>query len=323
MLDAVRDDQPTLALLPRTTRKGDLIGLRVMAHLHRLALERRAPALAIHLPTLGGTAPQTDRARAALRTAVHQTLSDHPPASALSRVPQTNEPGRAAIWRSLLSDIARTWPGRGVRVIEPGASAGLNLRADHLPGNPDLEVGPLPAVVERLGCDLHPIDPFTTEGRTQLTSYVWVDDVTRFGALAHALEVAQRVPATVIRAEASDFVRAQLPRPGTVLVVWHSALAMYLSATDRADLDAAIASVGALASPDAPVVHAAWEWDPQGQPGDFALAVRAWTGATTAMPPMIHVRGASHGSPASRVPGASILGPDPGRSRPDHGSADG
>jgi len=69
ILDAVANDLeaagPVADVLPAKTRFGDFLGLRVMAAVHLMALERQAPAVALCLPTLGGAPPteSTDVAR--------------------------------------------------------------------------------------------------------------------------------------------------------------------------------------------------------------------------------------------------------------------
>lgn len=300
LLDAVSADiaqgGPLAAILPARVRFGDLPGLRVMAAVHELALTRRAPAVALHLPTLGGTAPS---AWGAFSEAVVAALVRHPTvlADALARTPQTNETGRSALLRAALSRI----PGP-VRLRELGASAGLNLRADHLPGDPALESGPLPTVVDRLGCDLHPIDPMTTDGRVRLTSYVWVDDVARFERLRTALDVASRVPATVIAADAADFT-ASLELADGETVLWHSAVWVYLPEPTRRAIQQAIRALGARATPSRRLAHVSWEWRPEGGEvsAPFELVLRRWDGAAHVGRPHVIAVGASHGSPAELV----------------------
>src|SRR5205823_9897640 len=111
-----------------------------------------------------------------------------------------------------------------VGLREIGASAGLNLRADAFryagadgsvwgPEDPPVRLDPawtaappLDApvrVVDRVGCDPHPIDATTPEGELRLASFVWPDQVERFTRLRGAVEVARRVPAEVVRAGAA------------------------------------------------------------------------------------------------------------------------
>lgn len=299
MLDAARAGRqsggPLAALLPATVRFGDLVPLRILAALHRLALERHAPALAMHLPTVGGTSPFLARNRsgalAALEQAVVGALATHPEvlADELGRVPQTNDAGRSRALRVAL----RRMPGP-VRLFELGASAGLNLRADRLPFDPaDEEPGPLPEVLERRGCDLSPIDPTTPEGRTRLSSYVWVDHTDRFETLRQALDVVRSVPATVDAADAAVFAAGLSPASGTTTVVWHSAVWWYLPEGTRVAVLAAVESLGAQAGPDRPVWHVAWE-QPEGS-AEFALTVRVWDGTVADPAPRVLATGSPHG----------------------------
>jgi hypothetical protein len=200
-----------------------------------------------------------------------------------------------------LSELGRVLPGRDIRLWEPGCSAGLNLRADHLPGLMALEIGPLPRIIERRGCDLDPVDVTTADGRTWLSSFVWVDDVDRFAALSSALQVASRVPVEIDRAEAAAWLSAAEPAAGSVLVIWHSALAMYLDADRRAAVASTIRGVAERATPRSPVAHLAWEWAEDGAPAEFALTCRWWSGRPDDGAPVVLARGGSHGRPVARV----------------------
>lgn len=297
--------------LPEQVRFGDLIGLRVLAAVHRLALERQAPQVAIHLPTLGGTPPADTRTWQAFDTAVITTLLDHPRALAwsLDHVPQTNETGRAVLLRrglSLLGDLGLAGP---VRLLEIGSSAGLNLRADHLPGNPQLEAGPLPSIIERRGCDLNPIDPTTQDGRTTLSSYVWVDDTERFARLGHALQVAARIPAIVQQESALTFVNALTLQQKAVTLLWHSAMWLYMPIDTRQGIQQRLTELGLAATVDAPLVHLSWEWQPGGQ-DTFTLVLRAWNGREHRGAPLLLATGASHGRPVQPVD-TQLIAKDP------------
>jgi hypothetical protein len=288
--------------LPERVRFGDLIGLRVMATVHRLALQRLAPEVAMHLPTLGGTPPIDARSWQAFDSAVITALLEHPRALAwsLDHVPQTNETGRAVLLRrglSLLGELGLPGP---VRLLEIGSSAGLNLRADHLPGNPLLEAGPMPPIIERLGCDLHPIDPTTQDGRTTLSSYIWVDDVERFQRLGQALRIAAEVRATVRKSSALTFVSALSLQEGAVTLVWHSAMWLYMPIDSRQGIQRRLAELGGTASATAPLVHLSWEWQPGGE-DTFTLVLRAWNGREHSGEPLLLATGASHGSPVQPI----------------------
>ena len=310
--DDVASGGPTAALLPDTVRFGDFVGLRVMATLHRLALSRAYPVLGIYFPTLGGTGPGDPVSRADFGRHVVSALVEHPAevAYGLSRVPQTNETGRAAPLRSAL---ARLGPERPVRLREIGASAGLNLRADRLPLEAGAWVGPLPAILDRIGCDLDPVDITTPEGRLWLSGFVWVDDVERFQRLATAMRIAAEVPATVVRQDAVDFVGALDLVEGTTTVVWHSAMWPYLPDVTRRRIRDGIARLGARATPAARLAHASWERLPDAPDFDgfFGLVLRQWDGTRDGRPELLRI-GVSHGTASRAVaPSDEVLAADP------------
>jgi hypothetical protein len=253
------------------------LALRLMAAVHRLVLERRAPQLAMFYPSVGGTAG-VDGAWPAFRGVVveHQDelrrLLDSPP--------QTNEVGRAASLIGGLLHVVDRWPGP-LRLFEIGASAGLNLRADRfrvdladsdgvgpvdspvvLPdpwlGRRPPGTGPLHIVVRR-GCDTNPVDPTTTEGRLRLTSFVWPDQPARLERLRGALAIASQVPAAVERRSARDFVADLALATGTTTVVWHSIMWQYLDDRERSDVLARLGSLGETADTDARLAHLSLE----------------------------------------------------------------
>jgi len=152
--------------------------------------------------------------------------------------------------------------GVPLRILELGASAGLNLRWDRYRyeagsegwGDPDspvrfegvFEVAPpmdrQAVVAERKGCDLNPIDPTSEDGSLTLRSFIWADQLERFRLLEGAIEVARRVPAEVERIDALAFLRRELssPRPDVATVVYHSVFTQYLDEKMRRGIDVVI-----------------------------------------------------------------------------------
>ncbi|HLJ08090.1 MAG TPA: DUF2332 domain-containing protein, partial [Acidimicrobiia bacterium] len=158
---------------------GQAPALRLLAALHRLVLAGQAPELAGYYPSVGGY-EHPDGAWEAAELTLRMNAADL--AAVLRRGVQTNEPGRSAVLFGVLLWIADHFR-RPVRLLEVGASAGLNLLAEKyayrntgaLLGDPDSPlvfegpwVGtpvPDPAaaqehlrLVERRGCDIAPID---------------------------------------------------------------------------------------------------------------------------------------------------------------------
>lgn len=296
--DDLADDGPVRTLLGPLEHDppGSVPGLRLAGALHRLVLQRQAPLLALHYPTAGGTAPPAQAWPAARATVAEHLDVLH---ELVRRPVQTNEVGRSA---ALLGGLALlSADGLPVRLLEVGASAGLNLLADRyalrvggvLRGDPASPVvlhepwqGVLPPdrpvrVVERAGCDPDPLDPRRDEDRLTLTSYVWGDQPERFDRLKAALAVAAAADVVVERAPATAFLRRELatPRPGVRTVVWQSVVRQYLSPQERAGVDAALAEAGGRATPDAPLVHLALEPAlAEHELHRFRLTARSWPG---------------------------------------------
>jgi len=294
ILEAALRNPDIKNLMSDPVRFGSLPGLRWMAAIHRLAIDRLAPGVAMHLPTLGGT-PPTQAGRDAFMDAVSAAALANPDVIAeyFARVPQTNETSRAAVLRCALSRMPCSQP---VRLFEFGCSAGLNLLADLLPGLPALEAGPMPNIIDRVGCDLRPVDARTPEGRAVLSSYVWVDDIDRWTRLQQALDVESRSAITVKRQDAADFVREIEPVAGSCTVIWHSAMWIYLDQSQRREVSLAIEGVAAKATLDAPVVHISWEWHELQDEGPFELAITTWNGTPTSGATTVLATGTSHGT---------------------------
>ncbi len=309
LLELTGPGQPLAAMLAghESVRGGDLVGLRLLAAAHRMVLARMAPALAVHFPTAGGTAPVDDAGRAALRQALLEAFLAHPEVvqASLARIPQTNETGRALPLRGALARVAAAH-GQPIRLHELAASAGLNLRADAMPWAHI----PMPAhveIVERAGCDLHPLDIDRPEDRLTLASYVWGDDLPRFERLRTAFVLAHRVPATVRPQSVGAYVASLAQSeaiPDRTLVLWHSATWFYLDRTSRAEIRTGIRKLAGRATPSSPVVHISWEWlrDAPDPARSFALVGRSWPAAGAWAPwrpgtPVLLGMGPAHGMP--------------------------
>ena len=245
------------------------LALRLMSAVHRLVLNERLPELAPHYPSVGGDGD----ARAAWPP-FRQALTDHRAeiGRLVSHGCQTNEVGRcAALLGGFLEVAHRT--GLPLRILEIGASAGLNLRWDcyryestrgewgdvNSPVRFDHAFDLPPSlnrsaeVIERKGCDLNPVDPTTEEGALTLRSFIWADQLGRMSLLDGAIKVAQEVPADVERVDAASFLERELaePRAGMATVVYHSVVMQYIDTDGRERIKRAIAN--------APVHHLAME----------------------------------------------------------------
>jgi hypothetical protein len=269
--------------------------LRLLGAVHRLVLEGAAPALARHYPSVGGDG---DIAGAWREFRVVLDARADVVRAGLARPPQTNEVGRSAALVCGFLTVARE-TGRPLRLLEVGASAGLHLRFDHFryeagertfgpaaspvrfarlwEGTPPPLDAPC-VVASREGCDLNPVDPTREDGRLTLLSYVWPDQEHRLAILRGALSIAARVPASVGRASAPDWLRGKLGRPvhGVASVVFHAIVWPYLAAAERARVQAVLEEAGAAATSDAPI---AWlRFEPSADRTRAEVRLTAWPG---------------------------------------------
>ena len=285
---------------------GDAVVLRLLAGVHRIVLDGRATELAAHYPSVGG-AVGADAADAFL-----EVIGRHQEelALAMTRGVQTNEVGRTAALLCGYLELARS--GLPLRILEVGASAGLNLWFDHYrylspgwsfgpPDSPLCFEGPFfgrpPVLVdalrvrERSGCDLDPIDPTSEEGRVRLRSFVWPDQLDRLARLDGALAVASTRPPVVERADAVDWLTEKLAQPvgGCTTVVVHSIVFQYLPDDSKRRFVEVAEAAGGAATAEAPV---AWlRMEPGGDQAEVRLTT--WPGGAT----RLLARSSYHGPP--------------------------
>ena len=261
-------------------RYGTALPLRFLGAVHRLVLAGRAPELAARWPPAEVAAEEVWAAYAATVDDQCDELR-----RLVERPVQTNEVGRCAALLGGFLLVARETE-LPLRVLEVGASAGLNLRWDRYAyaadgsggrrwwGDPAAPVrfegvydgpGPpldQPAVVdERRGCDPAPIDPTSDDGRLTLLSFVWPDQAERIARLEAAIGVARQVPVVIDRAGAVEWLDAQLAerREGVATVVYHSIVMQYLPRDDRPRVGEVLADAGARADRAAPLAWLRFE----------------------------------------------------------------
>ena len=234
------------------------IALRLLASVHRRVFAGDLPELGRHYPSTGG-----DGDAVAAWPPFREFLAGNEAwmRDQLKRPCQTNEVGRsAALLGGFLEVAHRT--GKPLRILELGASAGLNLRWDRYryasaggswgdESSPvqftySFEVAPpmnrTAEVVERKGCDLNPIDATSEDGALTLRSFVWADQLARLTLLDGAIEVARQMPVDVEPIGAADFLERELgtPRPDVATVVYHSVFIQYVSEPERVRIEAAV-----------------------------------------------------------------------------------
>jgi hypothetical protein len=281
------------------------LALRLMGGVHRLVLRGEAPELATHYPSVGGVPGDPWPAFLATLRAHAGELR-----ALLRRPVQTNEVARCAALLGGFLEVTRL-TRLPLRLLEVGASAGLNLRFDcyryelggagwgpedspvllrtGLRGHPPLHVQV--SVASRAGCDASPVDPRTEDGRITLQSYVWPDQLERLDRLRAALSVAAEVEAPVDRAGAADWVESRLgaDREGRATVVFHSIVMQYLDVDERERFERSLCDTGAAAAPTAPL---AWlRMEPAGEHTEVRLTL--WPGGEE----RVLARAGYHGDP--------------------------
>ncbi|XTZ15002.1 DUF2332 family protein [Micromonospora echinospora] len=260
------------------------LSLRLLGGVHALTLTGAAPGLARFYPSAGGTYRPTDAD--ACWAAFRDTVAGSPDTLRrwLRRPPQTNEVGRAHLLLTGLLYALGKLGDLPVRLVELGASGGLNLRADRFRVEadgfgwgpvdspvrlPDAWRGVVPGwlrdaagaypevtVVDRLGCDPDPLDPGDPADALALRAYLWPEHTARAARLAGALELAGRLPVRVHAAGAADFLAAVDSRPGVLTVIWHSVMRQYVPADEWRRVSA---EIDRLAGSGAPVAHVSFE----------------------------------------------------------------
>lgn len=273
------------------TPAGQSIPLRLVGGLHALVLGKRdAGLMAVYPPN---PAP-TD---AALTAAILGAINNHEAMLMqwLDSPPQTNEVGRSAVLIAAAHVLSARY-GLPLRLLELGASAGLNMQWDHmelqigearfgrsgagLTLSPDWR-GPLPPqanmqISMRAGVDLNPLDPTRPESHLRLMSYIWPDQTERLARMRTALAIAKAHPAKVDQGDAAAWIKGQLaiPAPRQVTVIYHTIAWQYFPDTTQSACRATIEAAGAAATQDAPVAWLSMEAD--GLPDGAALQLRLW-----------------------------------------------
>ena len=267
-----------------------VINLRLLAGVFRLVLTGRAPELVPFYPCLGGTAPAS-QAWPTMREVIGKHVDElH---SALAIPPQTNEVGRSVALLVGLFDLVAASGVRSIRLLELGASAGLNLLLDHYAyrgeswqfGVSDSGVqfvNPIEGRVHpehfmitmRAGCDLHPVNATTAEGRLLLTSFVWPFDLDRHKRLGSALAIAATHPVRVDKASASTWLpRALAADRDELPVVWHSITQMYWPDDELTAVESVLSDYGSRSR----LGEVSLEYHPDGQRrAEPELRTRLW-----------------------------------------------
>jgi hypothetical protein len=165
-----------------------------------------------------------------------------------TKLVQTNEVSRCALWLPAFTWVSRQHPDQPLSLIEIGASAGLNLlwdrygydfgtgrvygqvesrvqlhcalRGNRLPPLPDA----LPAVVMRVGLDLHPLDVGDPDDRLWLRALIIPEQHDRVALLERAAALLVADPPALWAGDALETLPAALAATpaDAVVCVYHS-----------------------------------------------------------------------------------------------------
>jgi hypothetical protein len=302
LLQRMRDDAtaggPVRAVLRghERDRVDEWDAFRLLAGVHRIVLSGQAKELERHYPSTGGDG-DADAAWPAVRELIATGRAEV--IDALSHPLQTNAPTRAKALVGGLCLVADQ-TGLPLRLLELGASAGLNLRLDRFryeqdglafgpEGSPvrfvDFLTGGRPPLAtgfqvgERAGCDLNPLDATTDEGRLTLLACIFPDESARFDLLERAIAVARETPAVVERADLSTWVAGRLatPREGMTTVVYHTIVWPYLPDVVRRSADSEISAAGRRATTGAPLALLSFE-GAKADPSRTEVHLTMWPG---------------------------------------------
>jgi len=275
-------DDPDDAALP----------LRLAGGLHALVLARPEGPLAAAYP------PRVEAYGPATAAAVRQALIEEAGflRALLASAPQTNEVRRSIVLLGGFLVASRSF-GLPLRLLEVGASAGLNLAWPHYRyettgwawGRPEAAlrldtdwlglpppVDEQPLVASAEGCDLAPVDLADPAQFRRLQAYVWADQRERLERLRGAATIARETEVRVEQASAEAWLAAKLatPAPGRLTLVYHSVFHQYLPAAAAAAMSAAIEAAAARATAEAPLGHLRYERDEEGH----GLRLTLWPG---------------------------------------------
>lgn len=196
--------------------------------------------------------------------------------------PQTNEAGRSSNFIAAMLWLAEQRLPLHFDCLEIGSSAGINLMIDRYHYNlGGVHVGPQPgamafapewrgnhppmhrvAFAGLKGCDVAPVDLTDPAQALRLKAYIWPEHDVRFARMEAAIAAAHAEKPYLVRANAADFVEAELARPqaaGTTRVLMHSIVWQYVPADQQARVTAAMEAARARATTDRPLAWIALE----------------------------------------------------------------
>ncbi|HEY5094374.1 MAG TPA: DUF2332 domain-containing protein [Candidatus Eremiobacteraceae bacterium] len=194
---------------------------------------------------------------------------------------QTNEVRRCASLVPAFASAANVLGTQRAAFVEIGASAGLNLQWDRyrcdydrdlawgdpsalvrfeceLRGGKYPAVRPLPAIVQRYGIDIDPLDVRNAEDVLWLRALTWPECTDRLELLERAIDVARAEPPTLIAGDAAEVfpVVVESIAPDLAVIVYHSFTMNQFGTEQREMLEDALCELGARR----PLARVGFEW---------------------------------------------------------------
>lgn len=229
----------------------DAAPLRIAGAIHRLALTGKAPSIARHFPSTGGTPGPTLIADYLEALATFRSDVDE----GLSRSVQTNEVGRTTMLVTGMSFFARAVNISATHLREIGSSCGLNLQVDNYFfdtshsqcgssdalvrfdekawGTPVPDISRSPSLLSRRGCDIAPLDAHNINDQFTLLSFVWPDQFERFTRLRNAMNnaCASSTYVSPDQQDAAEWIHQQFENISfdEPVLIFHSIVWQYLS----------------------------------------------------------------------------------------------
>jgi hypothetical protein len=266
------------------------LALRLLAALHYLALDGRAPGLARAYAGEGEAWPAFRETLARESKWVAHFLR--------KQGMQTNEVQRCyGLLPAFLLAAAET--GRELDLIELGPSAGFNLLWDRYAyrygaerwGKADAPIelsgelrAPLPGgllairpvVRRRLGIDLNPIDVKSEHGARLLRSFIWPDQIERLERLERAIEVVRADPPQILRGDYLELLEPLLNERSdeALTVVYQTASLSHLSSEERLGVEEILTRAGERG----PLAFISGEHPPNDPTDYWQLRFQLWPG---------------------------------------------
>lgn len=280
-------EEPAVFSLVAETQRGQPAVNLLFAGVQYLLLRGAEHELRGFYPSVGGTRPAGDAwpVFADFCRQFERELVE----IACTRQVQTNEVGRCGALMPAFGLAFESGGGRALHLIDIGASAGLLLQFDRYryeyvieasgecvcgPNSPacvrtevrgegrgDLPFPPpaeMPAVADRVGVDLAPVDVRDDDAVDWVASLIWADQVERIELFRRAVEIARISPPRVLEGDALALLPALLEdvSADALPCVFHSRCIYQWSKEDRAALDAMLANFGARRD----LAHVSLEW---------------------------------------------------------------